>query len=194
MRPGIESAGEVARTKRDASQERMFETLYRANIQPLRRYLTRVVNSAADADEVAHDAFVRLYRSDLARYEDPRAVLFRTGWRLALNRIRARSSNPLDRADALLLESDDFISDIESAEDRLLGRERDAAYRHAIAALPPRCREVIELRTVQELSYKEMSNRLGLSVSTLEKHIVKGKKVCSEALAAWYVDRCQVAA
>lgn len=194
MRPGIEAAGGAARAGRGCSHARLFETLYRANIQPLRRYLTGIVHSAADADEVAHDAFVRLYRSDLARYDDPRAVLFRTGWRLALNRIRARRSNPLDRADTLLPESDDFVSDVESAEDRMLGRERDAAYRHAIDALPPRCREVIELRTVQELSYKEMSSRLGLSVSTLEKHIVKGKKVCTEALAAWHVDRCQVAA
>ncbi len=179
---------------REPAHERMFELLYRANIQPLRRYLTRIVKSAADADEVAHDAFVRLYRSDLGSYDDPRAVLFRTAWRLALNCIRARSSNPLDRADVLLPESNDLVSDAESAEDGLLGRERDAAYRHAIAALPPRCREVIELRTVQELSYKEMSHRLGVSVSTLEKHIVKGKKVCTEALAAWNVDPRQVAA
>jgi RNA polymerase sigma-70 factor (ECF subfamily) len=168
--------------------------LYRANIQPLRRYLTRIVHSAADADEVAHDAFVRLYRSDLSHYDDVRAVLFRTSWRLALNCIRARGSNPLARAEALPLESDNLVSDVESAEDRLLSREREGAYRDAVAALPPRCREVIELRTIHELSYKEMSHRLGLSVSTLEKHIVKGKKVCAEAVAAWHADSHQVAA
>jgi RNA polymerase sigma-70 factor (ECF subfamily) len=194
MKKQVEAAGMGARAPGDEAHERLFETLYRANIQPLRRYVTRILGSSADADEVAHDAFVRLYRSDLSHYDDVRAVLFRTSWRLALNCIRARGSNPLARAEALPLESDNLVSDVESAEDRLLSREREGAYRDAVAALPPRCREVIELRTIHELSYKEMSHRLGLSVSTLEKHIVKGKKVCAEAVAAWHADSHQVAA
>lgn len=198
MRKRVEGAGSGAgpgaREARDAGRQRLFEALYRTNIQSLRRYVTRILGSSADAEEVAHDAFVRLYRSELSHYDDLRAVLFRTGWRLALNCIRARGSNPLARAEALQLDSDNLISDAESAEDRLLSREREGAYREAIAALPPRCREVIELRTMHELSYKEMSHRLGLSVSTLEKHIVKGKKVCAETIAAWHADSRQVAA
>jgi RNA polymerase sigma-70 factor (ECF subfamily) len=193
MRERVEATGSGAGQRPDPVQQRRFEALYRANIQPLRRYVARILGSQADADEVAHDAFVRLYRSDLAHYEDLRSVLFRTGWRLALNSIRARGCNPLARADVLLPEND-LVSETETAEDCLLSREREGAYRQAIAALPPRCREVIELRTMQELSYKEIAHRLGLSVSTLEKHVVKGKKVCTEALATWHVEGRQVAA
>jgi RNA polymerase sigma-70 factor (ECF subfamily) len=194
MRERVEATGSGAGQRPGPVQQRRFEALYRANIQPLRRYVARILGSQADADEVAHDAFVRLYRSDLAQYEDLRAVLFRTGWRLALNCIRARGCNPLARADVLVPENDSLVSETETAEDRLLSREREGAYRQAIAALPPRCREVIELRTMQELSYKEIAHRLGLSVSTLEKHVVKGKKVCTEALATWHADSRQVAA
>lgn len=179
---------------RGSAHERIFVALYRDNLQRLRTYVRRFLVSSADADEVAHDAFLRLYRSDLAGYADPEAVLFKTGWRLALNRIRARRSNPLDHADEILPDTDRFIADDETAEEALLSRERDRAYRAALAALPPRCREVIELRTVQELSYKEMSARLGLSVSTIEKHAVKAKKVCTEAIAAWHSDDIQAAA
>lgn len=194
MKERIGAMAGLADARSGAAHERLFEALYRGNIKRLRRHMCRVLGSAADADEVAHDAFIRLYRSDLTRYDDPCAVLFRTGWRLALNRIRARGSNPLDRADELPAEIDRLVVNSESAEDAMLNREREGAYREAIAALPPRCRQVIELRTVHELSYKEMSHRLGLSVSTLEKHVVKGKKVCTEALAAWHADARPVAA
>jgi RNA polymerase sigma-70 factor (ECF subfamily) len=172
----------------------LFVSLYRDNIQRLRAYIRRFLVSPADADEVAHDAFLRLYRSNLAAYADPEAVLFKTGWRLALNRLRSRRSNPLDHADEIAPDHDMFVADGDSAEEALLAQERDRVYRDALAALPPRCRQVIELRTVQELSYKEMSARLGLSVSTIEKHVVKAKKVCTDSLAAWHSDACQAAA
>ncbi|MCM8729805.1 RNA polymerase sigma factor [Hephaestia sp. GCM10023244] len=171
-----------------AAHDALIEALYRDHIHRLRSYIARVLGSVADADEIANDAFVRLYRSDLTRYHDPCAVLFRTGWRLALNRIRSRSTNPLDRADVPLADGDRFACDAGTAEDYLLDREREDAYNEAIKALPPRCREVIELRAVEGLSYKEMARRLDLSVSTLEKHVVKGKKACIEALTAWHAD------
>jgi DNA-directed RNA polymerase specialized sigma24 family protein len=48
--------------------------------------------------------------------------------------------------------------------------------------LPLRCREALTLRVVDELSYKEMSERLGLSVSTLEKHYIRGRRLCRDML------------
>lgn len=170
-----------------SAHERLFALLYQANYQRLRVFLRRFLSSAADADEVAHDAFLRLFRSDLTAYDDPAAVLFKTGHRLALNRIRARRCNPLEHADEIG-QGEVLASSSETAEEAMLSREREGAYHRAIASLPPRCREVIELRTVHDLSYKEMSVRLGLSVSTLEKHIVKGKKMCVDAIAAWQSD------
>jgi DNA-directed RNA polymerase specialized sigma24 family protein len=40
----------------------------------------------------------------------------------------------------------------------------------------------LTLRIVDELSYKEMSDRLGLSVSTLEKHFIRGRRLCRDIL------------
>lgn len=184
--PAQERIG-ASESMRSAAHEQLFAALYESSSQRLRLFLRRFLNSPADADEVAHDAFLRLFRSDLAAYDDPTAVLFRTGHRLALNRIRARRCNPLEHADEIG-QGEALASSSETAEEAMLSRERERAYNRAIAGLPPRCREVIELRTLHDLSYKEMSVRLGLSVSTLEKHIVKGKKMCVEAIAAWQSD------
>ena len=66
--------------------------------------------------------------------------------------------------------------------------EQNDEFSQALETLSPRCRQVIELRTVQELSYREISDSLGVPVSTLEKHLVRGKRACAEALAGWWRD------
>jgi RNA polymerase sigma-70 factor (ECF subfamily) len=57
-----------------------------------------------------------------------------------------------------------------------------AIFAEAISALPPQCRRVFLLRKVQGLSQKDVAQRLGLSVSTVEKHLATGLVKCSEYL------------
>jgi RNA polymerase sigma-70 factor (ECF subfamily) len=169
----------------DRATAKALTALYRDNIDQLRAYLARILKSSADADDVAQDAFLRLCRSpDFSHFLQPRAVLFKTGYRLALNKLRQRRRNPLDRADEVL---DDVSCGVAaSAEQDLIAREQELAYNHALETLSPRRRQVIELRTVHELSYKQMSDTLGLSVSTLEKHLARGKSDCTAVLAEWW--------
>ncbi|HEX5777087.1 MAG TPA: sigma-70 family RNA polymerase sigma factor [Caulobacteraceae bacterium] len=171
-----------ARTAADAA----LTALYRENIARLRTYLARVLKSEADADDVAQEAFLRLCRAEFSELRYPRAVLFKTGYRLALNRMRHRRSNPLDRSNPV--EDEVICASDCSAEAAIIAREQEAAYSQALETLSPRCRQVIELRTVQELSYREISDSLGVPVSTLEKHLVRGKRACAEALAGWWRD------
>lgn len=178
--------GAVINEKRESAleKEKVFTALYRENRDRLRSYVLRMLKSPADADDVVHDAFVRFYRSDIFAYDNPRAVLFKTAWRLALNRIRSRRSNPVDRADILIDELTQYPCETVSAEEDIISREKEGVFRAAIESLPPRCRQVIELRTIQELSFREMSDRLGISVSTLEKHMARGKQACIDAVSS----------
>lgn len=179
--------GALSASAQRRASERLLAELYRDNIERLRSYLKGILKCEADADDVAQEAFLRLHRcGDLCAYRNPRAVLFKTAYRLALNCLRGRRSNPLDRAAPMLEEVAVAPEAVATVEEALIAREQETAYGRALESLPPRCRQVIELRTVQELSYKEMSDTLGLSVSTLEKHIVKGKRVAAEALAGWW--------
>ena len=168
--------------------DRALSALYRENIGRLRAYLTRILKSQADAEDVAQESFLRLCNChNLERFRQLRAVLFKTAYRLALNRLRQRKSNPLDRADQLPADAE-RVAIAESAEEALIAREQEIAYNYALESLSPRRRQVIELRTVHELSYREMSDTLGLSISTLEKHLAKGKSDCTAVLSAWWQD------
>ena len=62
------------------------------------------------------------------------------------------------------------------------GRETLARLSDAFDRLPDRCREVVWLRRVEELSQKEVAMRLGISEKTVEKHIAKGMRLLADAM------------
>ncbi len=53
---------------------------------------------------------------------------------------------------------------------------------HAIDSLPPKCREAVWLRRVDDLPQKEVAKRLGITQKTVEKHVMKGMKLLAAAL------------
>src|SRR6266540_3867973 len=56
-----------------------FSRLYQATLAPLRRYLTRFLGDANEAQDVAHDAYVRIYPSEGKRpAANPQALLYTT--------------------------------------------------------------------------------------------------------------------
>ena len=67
-------------------------------------------------------------------------------------------------------------------ERRLSGREEIERVRQIMAKLPPKCREAFELRKFGELSQREIAQRMQLSESTVEKHLVKALRLVMSAL------------
>ena len=82
----------------EPSGQRDFAVLYRATLAPLRRYLTRLLGNASEAQDVAHDAYIRVYPAMTEQPPDrPAALLYTAARRLAINRLKRRSSSPLAR-------------------------------------------------------------------------------------------------
>ena len=112
----------------------------------------------------------------------PRAFLYRIAKNLALNereRLAHRTTSFIeDYPDPSVIGASDQVS----GEDVVEGRQKMAIFAEAISALPPQCRRVFLLRKVQGLSQKDVAQRLGLSVSTVEKHLATGLLKCSEYL------------
>ena len=77
-----------------------FASFYQATVAPLRRFLARMVGNRTEAQDLAHDAYARVYRAmDENRVEQPKAFLFTTARRLALNQIKRRQIAPVREAD-----------------------------------------------------------------------------------------------
>jgi len=172
--PGAETVSEP-RTSNAAS----LQELYRRDLRMLVILIRRVVRSSSDAEDVVQDAFLRVWRAmELGLVRSPRAVLFKTAYNLALNHMRSPRNRCLDMDSAGV----EPVHDAPTAEEQMIFDEEARACRQAFNSLPDRCRETLALRVVDELSYKEMSERLGLSVSTLEKHFIRGRKLCRDFL------------
>lgn len=149
----------------------------------IRRTLSRYFSRASDVDDFVQETFLQAFAAG-ARYEirAPKAYFVRVARNLALNELARKSHSTTeyieDSHDCAVLEDERQVS----ADQRLSDRQDLAALATAIAALPPKCRQVFILRRVEQLSFPEISRRLGISVSTAEKHAATGLLRCSDFL------------
>lgn len=164
-----------------------IDTLYRQEAAALRLFVSRTLRSTADCEDIVQDAFVRTWRAVAeGRARSARAVLFRTARNLAFNHIRnTRARTSVSTRAAVI---DTYVRPQATAEEHLLEAEKAASCQRLLDGLPARCREAFVLRVVDELSYQDMSNVMQLSVSTIEKHVGKGKQMCRAQLMAAQTD------
>jgi RNA polymerase sigma-70 factor (ECF subfamily) len=158
---------------------RDFAGLYRATVAPLRRYLARLLGDHAEAQDIAHDAYLRVYRATLGHpAEKPEALLYTTARRLAINRLKRRSIAPFVREPA----DPEAASNAPGVVNKVIARQELQALEQAIAELPPGCRAVLLLRKVELLSHREIAARLGITISTVEKQHARALRLLRTAL------------
>lgn len=162
-------------------RRRDFAGLYRATVAPLRRYLARLLHNEAEAEDVAHDAYLRVYPTvERDGAEKPEALLYTTARRLAINRLKRRAISPISGAEAPL---DHTAAAQPGVAQQVMARQELARLEAAIAALPPGCRQVLLLRKVEFLSHQEIADRLGIAISTVEKQHARALRLLRAALA-----------
>ena len=161
-------------------QRRDFAGFYRATVAPLRRYLARLLGNTADAQDVAHDAYLRVYPSVTDQSaRKPEAVLYTTARRLAFNRIKRRRIGPIAPGPA---EPEMTASPTPGVAQLVMARQELRQLEAAIASLPSGCRAVLLLRKIELLSHQEIADRLGIAISTVEKQHARALRLLRAAL------------
>lgn len=164
----------------EPSKPRDFASLYRATLSPLRRYLARLLGNTTEAQDVAHDAYMRVYPSvENKTAEKPEALLYVTARRLAINRLKRRSISPLS-PEGVALET--TASTTPGVQQQVMARQELTLLEQAIAELPEGCRAVLLLRKVELLSHREIADRLGIAVSTVEKQHARALRLLRAAM------------
>jgi RNA polymerase sigma factor (sigma-70 family) len=160
--------------------QRDFSALYRSTLAPLRRYLTRLLGNPGEAQDVAHDAYMRVYPSltNLSARR-PEALLYTAARRLAINRLKRRSISPLAR--------DAFIPEMSASaepgvEQQVIAKQELEILEEAISELPDGCRVVLLLCKIEQLSHREIAERLGIAISTIEKQHARALRLLRTAL------------
>jgi RNA polymerase sigma-70 factor, ECF subfamily len=157
-----------------------FERLVRENQRVVFQVAYGVLGNAADAEDVAQDAFVRAY-AKLTSLNDPqlfRAWVCRIVRRLALNRVRsetrARQRNHLAASDGVR------VVDVEVLAEE---REFQGRVQREIERLPEKLREVLLLCAIEGLGSGAVAALLGIPEGTVRSRLHLARKHLLRALS-----------
>ena len=144
------------------------------------RWQTRLINffyrstqNLADAEDLAQETFLELYRA-APRYTHRgtfNAFIFTLARRRLIDSYRKRSRRPLD-----LIDPTDFVMQQQAAEATNRTDEIEEAFHRALASLPENQRSAILLLQQQGLSYDEIAESLNASLSSIKTWIHRARK------------------
>ena len=153
----------------DVDRHHWFKSVILPEEPALLSRLRRILSSPDEAEDVTAETLARAYvATDFARITAGRAYLFQISRNLLIDAARRNKIVSFDlMADLDQLQVDDGLEACLHARDEL--RHLQAI----IETLPIQCRRVFILRRVYEHSIGEIADQMGLSVSTVEKHLTK---------------------
>jgi RNA polymerase sigma factor (sigma-70 family) len=146
----------------------------------LLNFLARQVSdrdAAADLTQESYARVLAVQRSGQA-IADARALLYRTARNLVVDQHRRAVVRRHDDLGALPEAEHPPAPRHLQPEEALASQQVLRAYVGAIEALPPRCREAFVLNVFDELTHAQIADRMGISVSMVEKHVVRGMVAC----------------
>jgi RNA polymerase sigma-70 factor (ECF subfamily) len=175
MGPAVAKSDEELMLRLRAGEEEAFDVLVGKYRAPVIHFLYRLVHRREPAEDLAQEVFLRVYRARKSYRPTAKfsTWLFRIATNVALNalrdgRMRHERETSID-ADAGVMPLAERLPDaMATAEQALVERERRAAIRRAVDALPEKQRLAVLLHKYQEMDYAEIAEVLEISESALK--------------------------
>ncbi|GAB3639006.1 RNA polymerase sigma-70 factor [Hymenobacter arcticus] len=151
--------------------ERAFDALFRHYSALVYRFAFSYLKSRPAAEEIVQECFIKVWeKREQLRDDVPlKGYLFTTAHHAVLNELRRDQHH-------LRLHGEVAATSPASVANEAEYQEMEALYLAALNRLPPRQREAFELSRQQGLSYPEIAERQGVSVKTVEAHIMQALK------------------
>ena len=170
--------------------ESAFAYLVQKYRRPMVGFMYRMCHNPSTAEELAQEVFLRVYRSR-ATYEPSAKFstwLYRIATNLAVNHARdTRHERPantvrLDEPDKETGTTPDLADESLSAEEQIIRRERLAAIRSKVNALPERQRVAVIMHKYQQMDYHQIAGVLKLSESATKSLLFRAYETLREQL------------
>jgi len=148
----------------------------------------RLTGDPAAAEDLAQEAFLQVYRS-LGRFDEERPFLpwFTTLVRnLARNRARRRIPLPVGAGGE---ELDPVDAEAPGPPERAAAAERKRRIEAEVARLPPKYREVVALRYLEDRSVKDVAAALELPEGTVKTYLFRARDLLRRRLGGWLEGR-----
>lgn len=161
--------------------------LYEEKRANLVRLFAARLGSRAEAEDLVQDLYLRLSGMEaVGPVDNPSALLHRIGSNLMLDRLRSQKRSGARDSDWRAINTTAFagqeVADEPSADEVVAGRQRLQALVEAVEDLPEKTRQAFQLHKLDGHSHVETARRMGISVSTVEKHISSALKTLTRRL------------
>lgn len=165
----------------DRTEEDQFELAVRQYAQLVYRIAYSVLRNHHDAEDVAQEAFLRLFRhrSKLHEIHDLRAWMAQIAWRVAITRKRKPPDLSLEAVASI---TDKLRALHAGADEFVLGQQMNDVLEKLISALPRKLREPLVLSTVQELSPADVAKVLKTSEAAIRSRLFRARQILRERL------------
>lgn len=163
----------------DEADQFAFEVIVKKYQRMVYYLALKMVGNHHDADEVGQKTFLSVYKN-LARFEGRSSLktwIFRIAMNYSKNLIRDRARHEGEEVTerAAAMES--------TVEDRIENGQRRRIVREAMENLPPRQKEVLEMRAFGNLSFAEIAQTVGISTSAAKVNYHYAVKALKSLLA-----------
>jgi RNA polymerase sigma factor (sigma-70 family) len=146
----------------------------------LLNFLSRQVRDRDTAADLVQESFLRVLSAQSSGQAvlDMRALLYRVARNLVVDQHRRSEVRRHDDLDALPESQHPPASQHLQPEEFMASKQVIHAYVATIEALPERCREAFVLHVFDECSHAQIAQHMGISISMVEKHIVRAMVAC----------------
>lgn len=145
-------------------------------------YAARLLGDGAEAEDVAQEAMLRLWRAAPGWRAGEAQVstwLYRVVTNLCTDRMRARKRRPA----AALEDAPEVPDGAQGAEAGMIEADRMAALQAALDALPERQRQAVVLRHIEGFGNPEIAAVMDIGVEAVESLTARGKRALAALLA-----------
>ena len=166
--------------KVQAGDEYAFKELFFCYYEILCNYAVKFTNSEYLAEEIVQEVFTIIWecRQDW-QPDNVKAWLFTTTHNKALDHVRHRQVREKNSSHVQNIYDS---QELETPEQSIQSKYFREAAQHAIANLPPRCRDTYILHRQEEFSYSEIAEIMGVSLKTVETQMSRALKLLREQL------------
>jgi RNA polymerase sigma-70 factor (ECF subfamily) len=182
---GMELENEAIGTLLAQRDETAFEQVFKTHFKRLHAYAFTILRDEADAEEMVQQVFFKIWErnENLSLTGSVSAYLYRAVHNESLNHIKhqkVRSNHQLHIAYRMK-------NEVEHPAKKILTGEMEKKIHSALNELPEQCRTIFQMSRFDELKYREIADKLGISVKTVENQMGKALKLLRAKLADFLI-------
>ena len=174
-----ERTGVTGRELTNASAMGRFKELFITYHKNLRYYAFTVVKDEMMAEEVVQNVFCRIWENSSDNLDKvTQAYLYKAVYNEGLNQLKSAKIKAGHHARIMQMSET-----TESTNDRSDLKLLSVKATDALNSLPEQCRTIFQLSRYEQLKYREIAVKLGISVKTVEAQMSKALRILREKLA-----------